>query len=606
MPKKQRDGKRGYLSSSDQRSGRRKRWQWIIISAIVLVVVVAAGVGGWSYYNFRVKPYKQVAIKVNDVAFDMRYYINMLKIYYGKVHPGYLADYSDYGDQEIEQFAGYVEHQIVQNETIKQGSSAFGVQVERGDIEAELKKSGTPVTNERIDILTAQKLVEKQVPSTQQQAHVQAMLLESEGAAQEAKARLEAGESFEQVANDLSKIPSSAIVDGDMGWITAREADLTVGSEKFGDVLFGADIGVLSGPVYDDAVLKQFGYWVMKVVDRKEATDTAAATVHVQGILVASEQEANDVRDKLNAGADIDELAKQVSQMPGAETMGAELGWMTKSEDNGEFDALFDLPLNAISEPIGDNQAQTKGGYWVLNILEKDDNRALTTDQKNMLEKDLLDRLGAEIEKDPDYKVENLLTEEMRIFALNEVVSSLGEGAVIIRTSSLPDAETGIPYYQKIEVYGNTKGNTWTITQGNLLAGLSLNESTGVISGIPEVAGGTSFTVEVSSGTYYWKQEFVMRVHFPISVTTTSLPDAQVGVSYSAILEVFGDYPSYTWSIIDGSLPDGLSLSETSGYIFGTPAAAGSYTFTVEVDSGLSKATQELSLYVSAESSSDS
>jgi parvulin-like peptidyl-prolyl isomerase len=477
----------------------------------------------------------------------------------------------------------------------------LGVQVEDSAVKAKLKESNMPVTDERIDLLRTQELVEKQVPSTQPQVHLQAMLLESEEVAQEAIARLQAGESFEEVANSLSKIPDYKIVNGDLGWVARQEADLMVDSTEFGDLVLGTDVGVLSGPVYDDTVTKAYGYWVMKVVEKNDATDTHSAEIHIKGILVGNEQEAYDLIDKLNAGADIDELAKEFSQLPGAADGGANLGWMSEIQNTGDFQVLFDLPLNEISAPISDNQTKTKGGYWVFNVLERDDNRALTIDQKNLLDDDLISRCTAELEKDPDYNVESLLTEDMRVFAINEVVLSQGEGSVFIRTNSLPDGEAGVQYFYQLEAYGNQKGNTWSITEGSLPKGLSLDGSTGIISGTPEFAGVYSLTIEVNSGLHYWTQDFVMRTHLPISVTTSSLPDAQVGVDYLAGLEVFGDITAnliYTWSIIDGSLPDGLNLNEATGYISGIPAAAGTYDFTVQVDDGLAKATRTLSLSV--------
>jgi parvulin-like peptidyl-prolyl isomerase len=600
MPKRRQNGKHEHFVSKNQdfHQQRKKRTRIIIISLILAVVIATTGIVVWNYYNPQAKLYRQVAIRVNDVTFDMRYYTNMLNTLYGNVSSGSLYDYSDYGEQEIEKFVGYVEQQIVRNEIIKQGSLVLGVQIERNVIKNKLKESNTPVTDERIDILMAQELVEKQVPSTQPQVHVQAMLLENESVAQEAIAKLHAGESFEQVANALSKIPDFKIIDGDLGWVTAREADLVVDSTKFGDMVFGTNTGVLSNLVYDDTVTKAFGYWVIKVIEKNDATDTTSAAVHIQGILVGSEQEAYDVIDKLDAGADLDELAKQLSELSGAADNGAELGWMTETQDASPFQVLFDLPLNDISAPISDIQTETKGGYWVYNVLEKDDNLILTTQQKNKLVNDFIARCYAELEKGPNYNVEILLTGEMRVLAINEVVLSQGEGSVLIRTSSLPYGEVGVNYFYQLETYGNQKGNTWSITSGNLPDGLTLDGSTGVISGTPKFAGGNSITIEVNSGLYYWTQDFVMRVFLPVSVTTSSLPDAQVGINYSAILGVFGEANTYTWSIISGSLPDGLKLDENTGIIYGTPTAYGTYDFTIQVDDGIGKATKTLSLSV--------
>jgi parvulin-like peptidyl-prolyl isomerase len=599
MPKKQLNNKHEnfvvkYLHLGLQ---RKKLVRITVISLILAVVIAGVSTGGWYYYHSQVEPYQQTAIKVNDATFDLRYFINMLKIYYGNVSPESLSDYTDYGDTEIEQFAGYVEQQIVRNETIKQGSLGLGVQIERDAVKADLKESNLPVTDEHIDILMAQELVEKQVPSAQPQLHVQAMLLENESTAREAIARLQGGESFEQVANALSKIPNYNITNGDLGWLTPREADLTLDSAKFGDMISGADVNVLSDPSYDDTVTKLFGYWVIKVIEKEDATDTTSAMIHIKGILVGSEQEAYNVIDKLNAGVDIDELAKQVSQQSGAADSGAELGWMTEGEYSGGFDVLFDLPLNGISAPIGSDQAPTKGGYWVYNVLEKDDSRALTDSQKSMLVDDFYERCTTEL-KDSNYNVESLLTEEMRALALNDVVLSQGKGSVLIGTGSLPDGEAGVNYSYQPELYGNKKGNTWSITGGSLPQGLSMDSETGLISGAPGLAGLSSLTIEVNSGLRYDTQDLTIRIHLPVSVSTNSLPDGQVGDYYSAIMGVFGDSNTYTWSIISGTLPDGLTLSQYAGYIYGTPTTAGTYDFTIQVDDGLGKATQTLSITV--------
>jgi Putative Ig domain len=72
-----------------------------------------------------------------------------------------------------------------------------------------------------------------------------------------------------------------------------------------------------------------------------------------------------------------------------------------------------------------------------------------------------------------------------------------------------------------------------------------------------------------------------------LSITTTSLPAADANSIYEASLSASGGSGDYLWSISSGSLPPGLGLGNGplpgSAAIDGVPAAAGVYTFTVEV-----------------------
>ena len=90
-----------------------------------------------------------------------------------------------------------------------------------------------------------------------------------------------------------------------------------------------------------------------------------------------------------------------------------------------------------------------------------------------------------------------------------------------------------------------------------------------------------------------------------ISITTTTLPEATVGQSYSAQLSASGGSGalSDSWSV--SGLPEGLNLDSASGLISGTPATAGNFTLTVSftASDGSGEAQATLSLLVTGEQS---
>ena len=76
------------------------------------------------------------------------------------------------------------------------------------------------------------------------------------------------------------------------------------------------------------------------------------------------------------------------------------------------------------------------------------------------------------------------------------VVSSVA--ALGVGTTSVPSGADGSAYSARLSATGGAGGGTWSLSSGSLPAGLSLNASTGVISGVPRTVGRSRFTVRVS------------------------------------------------------------------------------------------------------------
>jgi len=155
-----------------------------------------------------------------------------------------------------------------------------------------------------------------------------------------------------------------------------------------------------------------------------------------------------------------------------------------------------------------------------------------------------------------------------------------------ITTVGCPSAALGYPYSFNLGATGGRPPYTWWVAPECLPPGLSLDSSTGTISGIPTACGRFSFEVTV------WDSQHPCHVGLidiclevlltsPV-IGTTSLPDGTVGTPYSQTLCIFGGFMPYTWSFQGGELPQGLSLDTSRGVISGTPMAAGPFMFIVQ------------------------
>jgi Putative Ig domain len=159
--------------------------------------------------------------------------------------------------------------------------------------------------------------------------------------------------------------------------------------------------------------------------------------------------------------------------------------------------------------------------------------------------------------------------------------------SLAVSTTSLLGGNVGTAYSQTLAATGGTTPYTWTLSSGNLPAGLSLNSSTGVISGTPTTAQTYNFTVQVSGGGTATKALSIVISNnppSPLTISTTSLSNGTVGTSYNQTLQATGGVGSYTWSLNGTTLPAGLSLNSSTGVISGTPTASGTTTnITIQV-----------------------
>ena len=121
-----------------------------------------------------------------------------------------------------------------------------------------------------------------------------------------------------------------------------------------------------------------------------------------------------------------------------------------------------------------------------------------------------------------------------------------------------PAGEVSIGYSDQLTASGGTGALTWSVSSGSLPPGLSLNSSTGLLSGTPTAAGSYAFTVKVADTAGGSATQAVTLVIAAVpSLANAAPPSGQAAVAYSDALSVTGGTGPFTWAVSGGGLPPG-------------------------------------------------
>lgn len=172
----------------------------------------------------------------------------------------------------------------------------------------------------------------------------------------------------------------------------------------------------------------------------------------------------------------------------------------------------------------------------------------------------------------------------------------------LVPDGTIPPAQVGASYQHTVSATGGVA--PYTIDVKGLPAHFHYDASSATISGNPTFSGAYPLEFDVSDSGHPGQSAVghatLIIKPVKVSVSTASLPAPSLNTPYYATLAAQDGSGNFSWSIVDGALPDGLSLS-TAGAITGTPTRASSFTFTVQVadlDSPPDTASQAFTLRV--------
>lgn len=393
---------------------KEKKLSRIITIVTACIIAAVLGIIGYWVYAEQVMPYQQTAVKVNDKSFDTDYYIKMLDAY----TKGQSSDMVKY-------YVDIVAQAIPQTTVVIEGAQGAGITFSDDEVSKEIELLKLPDNAVSKDMMRARVITRKyneqqclpKQPATVEQAEVQAMLLETKFMADERRQKLILGDNFSSMAAMLSIDSVTQSKKGYLGWIPRGYEDKALETLKdsiLKNVVFTLDTKTVSDPIYDENMEKPFGYWVIEVLE-KDATKG----VHARGILFSSKDDAESVRTRLINGDSWDALAKQYSQHV-SKDKGGDLDWIVPGFDKSQLASIVGaIEKGKISNVVMDSSVKTKGGYWLVQVLSKQE-RPLSDSIKQALSEECLNAwIMGLMDK---AKVENKLEQKQKDFAVGKVL----------------------------------------------------------------------------------------------------------------------------------------------------------------------------------------
>ena len=211
------------------------------------------------------------------------------------------------------------------------------------------------------------------IPSTANETGVE----KANGQALDLLERIKEGESFSKLATTYSS-GQNALEGGSLGWRTVTELPS----------LFAKEVSILKVGETSEPIRSGAGFHLIHLAEKRGNTvkfedQTLARHILVQTSEIRTETQTKllieEIAERLKAGEDFKQLARQFSEDPGSKMDGGELGWSKE----GDYDPEFEKVLNKTVTGEISNPLKSSYGWHIIEVLDRRNEDVSNEEQKN-------------------------------------------------------------------------------------------------------------------------------------------------------------------------------------------------------------------------------
>jgi len=368
------------LSHAKKQQLRQKIYLFGGIAVIVVVIVLT--LAGWIFGEYL--PLHKTIVTVYDTKISESDLIDTLYAYA-----------SSQQNFDMTQNMDYIVSAMVQNELVRKAAAELGITVTDQEVtdamtSAKINKGYESIV--RGSLLTdklKKQYFAKQVPDSGNQVLMNAMLVESESVVPEIRARLLSGDNFSMLADEYAQNTVSKTSKGVFDWHPQSVLESNLSTTIPTKWAFSENVtkGDISDALSDNVSSKLLGYWLIRL-NEPLTTQNETTSANVSALLLSSKAEALSVKARLEAGDNLTAIADKLSQYSPSQQGHGQLVETVSANVSGVFnDYVFKggATIGKWSDPLQDTRYWTKGGAWIVQVVDKSNSHAYSADDKSTL-----------------------------------------------------------------------------------------------------------------------------------------------------------------------------------------------------------------------------